>query len=109
MTVAKFLGEGEVTANGKTWRLRFDMGTLAELEEMFPGRRAADILQEIDGDKPSMSVMRKLCRAMMLRHHKDATLDDAADLLSEAAETVMAIVIAANPEAEDAGGNVQAA
>lgn len=95
--MSRFLGEGTVQANGQAYRLRFDMSTLAEVEER-TGRNPVEILAEMDGAAPSIATLRRLCHAMLLRHHPEASLETAGDILSEDMEGFMAIVQAALPQ-----------
>lgn len=100
----RFLGEGEVAAGGKTYRLRFDMNVLADLEER-TGRNPVELLGELDSKNPSPSTLRQVCHAMLQRHHPDAGLDVAGDILSEAMDRFLAVLMAAVPGGEAARGN----
>lgn len=104
--VNHFKGEGEVKVDGKIWRLRFDFNVLADLETS--GRRAGDVLAEIDGVMPSIGTLRMVCHLMLRRHHPDATLEDAGDILSEDAGAVMAVIRAANPEVSEGNAGAKA-
>lgn len=94
--MAKFLGEGDVTAGGKTWHLRFDMNVLADLEDR-TGKNAVETLAELDGANPSMKTLRLVCHTMLSRHHPEAGVEVAGDILSEDMETFMSVLAAAMP------------
>lgn len=103
--MAKFLGEGSVTAAGQEWHLRFDMNVLADLEETTKTKAVA-LLAELDGGDPSMKVLRQVCHAMLHRHHPEAPVTVAGDILSEDMDGFMAILSAAMPaEGEMKPGN----
>lgn len=102
--MSRFLGEGEVTAGGQTWRLRLDMNVLADLEER-TGRNPVELLAEMDKGNPSPSTLRKLCHAMLHRHHPEAGPEIAGDILSENTAQFLAVVMAAVPEAKGRRGN----
>ena len=94
--MARLLGEGEVKAGGETWRLRFDMNVLADLEEQ-TGLNPVQIMTALQGDGGSVKLLRTVCHAMLKRHHPDATIEVAGDILSEAMDQLMAIIGAAMP------------
>lgn len=95
--MSRFLGEGTVEAAGQTFRLRFDMNVLAEVEEK-TGRNPVEVMEEMDGAAPSIRTLRDLCHAMLMRHHPEADVRTAGDILSEDMDGFMAIVQAALPE-----------
>lgn len=98
--MSRFLGEGRVVAGGETYLLRFDMNVLAEIEEE-TGRSSVEVLAEMDGGSPSIKTLRMMCRAMLMRHHPDATVQTAGDILSEDMDGFMKIVQAAMPADKD--------
>jgi hypothetical protein len=101
----RFLGEGTVSANGKAYNLRFDMNVLADLEGRFPGRTAMQVLADLDGESPAIATVRQVCHAMLQRHHPDATIEDAGDILSEDMDALMGVVQSAMPQQDGGRGN----
>lgn len=107
--MAKFLGEGTVTAGGVEWHLRFDMNVLADLEERL-GENPVAVLSALDGDNPSIKTLRVVCHAMLKRHHREAGMEVAGDILSEDMEGFMSIITASMPtDGGGALGNARAA
>jgi hypothetical protein len=51
-------------------------------------------LEDKDG---SVLLIRKVCHAMLKRHHPEASLDVAGDILAEDMEALMAVIAAAMP------------
>jgi hypothetical protein len=107
--MAKMLGEGSATAGGKDWKLRFDMNTLADLEEM-TGKPAQQVLKDMEDQNGKPMLARRLvCHAMLLHHHPEATIRDAGTILSEDTAAFAAVLKAALPDADvRAVGNVKA-
>lgn len=101
--MAKLLGEGDCTAGGQTWHLRFDMNVLADLQEK-TGLNPVAIMGGLQADGGDIALIRKVCHAMLKRYHPEATIDVAGDILSEDMESLMAIIMASVPEAAVAGG-----
>jgi hypothetical protein len=91
----RFLGEGQVVAGGVTYRLRFDMNVLADLEER-TGKNSVDVMKALDGGG-SVKALREICHAMMMLHHPEATLLEAGNVISENLQAVMQIITSAMP------------
>ena len=100
--MARLLGDGEAKAGGETWRLRFDMNVLADLEET-TGMNPVTIMSGLQDKGGSVKLLRTVCHAMLKRHHPDASIQVAGDILSEDLDSLMAIISAAMP-AEGSGG-----
>ena len=106
--VNHFKGEGEVKADGKTWTLRFDMNVLANLERQ-TGKRAMQFLEDMDNGEAPIDTRRMICHAMLRKHHPEATIDDAGEILSEDMDGFMAVLQAALPDRrQDQPGNAEA-
>ena len=102
MIVARLLGEGEATAGGEVFRLRFDMNVLADLKDR-TGLNPVQIMTGLQGEGGDVSLLRVVCHAMLKRHHPTAAIEVAGDILSEDMDSLMAIISAALP-AQDQGG-----
>lgn len=96
----RFLGEGDVSANGKTYRLRFDMNVLADLQDQL-GKNPVAIMEQLQADGGDLALLRRVCRAMLQRHHPEADMVLAGDILSEGMDEVMAVIASSMPD--DAG------
>jgi hypothetical protein len=106
--MARILGEGEVTAGGETFRLRFDMNVLADLQET-TGKTPVEIMSGLQDNSGSVVLLRTVCHAMLKRHHPEAPIEVAGDILSENMESLMAIISAAMPaQAQGDPGNAGA-
>lgn len=103
--MARLLGEGEVQAGGETYRLRFDMNVLADLQES-TGKNPVKIMAALQDDGGSVALLRTVCHAMLKRHHPGVGVEIAGDILSEDMESLMKIISAAMPpEAQGGPGN----
>ena len=98
----RFLGEVKVTAADRTWTLRIDFNAMCAFEDM-TGKDALQVFEGIDTGAVGVKDMRAIMHACMLRHHPDATAQDAGDVLSEAPEVLTRLVQAAMPSAAEAG------
>lgn len=96
---------GEATARTEAgeFRLVIDMNAIAGFEEatdtswsLFEGRAQAGTSR--------ISDLRHLCHQALLRHHPDATLADAGDILSEDIEAFNSAMEAAFPAPEESDG-----
>lgn len=96
--MARVRGEGHVVVDGVTWRLRFDMNVLAELQEK-TGQPIEVVLAELDKGPSAIATLRKVCHEMLLHDQPQATIRDAGAVLSEDLEGVMAVISAAMPQA----------
>lgn len=94
--MSRLRGEGTVTAEGQTYRLRFDMNVLADLQER-TGKNASAIMEELQADGGSIQMLRVVCHEMLQRHHPGASIGIAGDILSEDVAGVMAVIQAAMP------------
>jgi hypothetical protein len=95
--MARILGEGAVKVGDVTWRLRFDMNVLADLQEV-TGKPIEAVLAELQGGIDAVTTLRVVCHQMLLHHQPEATIRDAGGVLSEDMEAVMAIIVAAMPQ-----------
>lgn len=101
--MARMLGEGAVEAAGKSWRLRFDMNVLADLQER-TGKTPVQVMSELQGEGGSVLMLRTVCHAMLKRHHPEAAIEVAGDILSENLDDLMKIIQAAMPDPTAAAG-----
>lgn len=97
-----FLGEATTVLDGKTYTLRWDMNAIAEFETE-TGADVMGFLADLDANKVSFANLRVLARAMLLRHHPEATLQLAGDILSVDPAVVTRVMALASPKAADAG------
>jgi hypothetical protein len=103
--MARMLGEGSVKAAGQVYTLRFDMNVLADLEEE-TGLKPVKLMTSLQDEGGSVMLIRKVCHAMLKRHHPLATIDVAGDILAEDMEGLMAVITAAMPpQAKGQPGN----
>ena len=96
----RFKGEASVTIDGKVWTLRMDFNAMCAFEEA-TGKAAMATLEGFEGGDYTMSDLRAIVHAMLLRHHPDATPQDAGDILSEDSEVLMRVLSHAMPDAGD--------
>jgi hypothetical protein len=101
-----FLGEATARVDGKVYTLRLDFNAMCDFEER-TGRDAIGVLADFEfGGKTRISDLRALVHAMLLRHHPDATLALAGDILSQDSTALMEAVKAATPKVpEGPAGN----
>lgn len=97
----RFLGEVDVTVDGKAYRLRFDFNAMCEFEDR-TGKDAMTAVEAVETGQLGIRDLRVLALVCMLRHHPDATLQEAGDLMSNDIDAVMKVLLAAAPEAGDA-------
>jgi len=91
-----FLGEVTARATGKTYTLRCDFNAMCDFEEA-TGKQAMATIEAFEREGVSTADMRAMMWAFMRRHHPDATLQDAGDLLSENVGALMQVIVAAMP------------
>jgi hypothetical protein len=99
----RFLGEASTVADGKTWTLRLDFNAMAAFEEK-TGKNAMSVLEGFEKGQLAFSDIRQLAWAMLLRHHPDATLDDAGDVLSVDVDVIQRVLAASMPEPDAGNG-----
>lgn len=104
----RFLGEATAKVDGKEWTLRCDFNAMAEFEDA-TGKDAMDAFQAAEEGDVSLKDLRHLVLACLLRHHPDATLCDAGDVLSYDVGVVQRLIAAAMPTEGEAAelGNGQ--
>lgn len=96
----RFKGETTVEVAGKVWRLVLDFNALCHFEGA-SGKNAMEVMQAFEGGKHSSTDLRHLMCAMLARHHPEATVEDAGDLLSEGLDVVGQALAAAMPAPGD--------
>lgn len=94
------LSDFTVTVEGALYRLRMDFNALISFEES-TGQKAFDAIEAMAGGKVDPRQLRELVRAMLQRHHPDATPILAGDILSADMVGVMQGINAAMPRPED--------
>ncbi|WP_353472325.1 hypothetical protein PVT71_13615 [Salipiger sp. H15] len=102
----RFLGEVDVTVDGKAYKLRFDFNAMCEFED-HSGKDAMQAFEAVEAGKIGIRDLRLLTLACMLRHHPEATLQEAGDLISHDLSAVMKVMRAAAPAAGDGPGTDQ--
>ena len=104
----RFLGEATVVADGRTFTLRCDFNAMCEFEDQ-TGENALSVFQEFETGKVSSTHMRAMMWAFMQHHHPDATLKDAGELLSANVDSLLEVIEASSPQADEAAelGNVR--
>ncbi|MCD9148991.1 GTA-gp10 family protein [Pseudophaeobacter flagellatus] len=105
----RFMGETTAQADGNNWTLRCDFNAMAAFEEA-TGKDAMTAFEAAEQGDVSVLDLRHLVRACLLRHHPDATLCDAGDVLSHDIGVVERLIAASMPTAGEAAelGNGQA-
>lgn len=95
----RFRGEVSISVEGRSFTLRMDFNAMAEFEDA-TGRAALDVFQEAEKGTARMSTIRAIVFAALTRHHPDATVQDAGDILSEDPGVVQRLMAAAAPDGE---------
>jgi len=98
----RFKGEATVQANGSTYTLRCDFNAMCSFEEE-TGEDALEIFEKFETGDVKLKFMRAMMWAFMQKHHPESTLEEAGDLLSEDAESLMKVIQASSPTADEAG------
>jgi hypothetical protein len=106
----RFMGETTAQIDGQTWTLRCDFNAMAAFEEA-TGKDAMTAFEAAEQGNVSVLDLRQLVRACLLRHHPDATLCDAGDVLSHDLGVVQRLIEGAMPTEGEAAelGNGQGA
>jgi len=97
----RFMGEATVQANGSTYTLRCDFNAMCSFEDQ-TGEDALAVFAQFETGKVSVKHMRAMMWAFMQKHHPEATLDIAGDLLSENVDSLMEVIKASSPTADEA-------
>lgn len=96
-------GEGSLLVDGCQWTLCLDFNALCCLEDAL-GKSAMEFFSDFEGGRfPSMRELRQLCYVMLQRHHPDATLEDAGDIMSSDTAGVLRIMNSALPDEPEGG------
>lgn len=100
----RLIGEISTKFEGQKYTLRLDYNAIAEFEDM-SGKKAFDVFKDFEAGSPAFRDLRLLIQAALLRHHPDATLILAGDIVSNDGDLVTKLLQAAfpSPEAETAG------
>jgi len=98
----KFLGEVTAECDGKTFTLRCDFNAMCWFEEA-TGENALKVFEDFEGGGISASMMRKMMLAFLQRHHPDATIEDAGDIMSVDVDSLARLMQAATPTPEENG------
>lgn len=93
------VAEETVTVGDQEYTIRADMNALAEFEEK-TGRNAMEALQEFQDDEISVVSLRNLVWCLLQRHHPNATLAEAGDVLSHDMAALGRVFEKAFPEPE---------
>jgi hypothetical protein len=97
-------GEGEVKlADGRTLKLAFNANAWIEAEDALGGKPMPDIVAELQSGRASMKTQRALMWAGLRKHHPEISLEDAGELLIEAAEEMSKALAGGSPQAQEGG------
>lgn len=91
-----FLGDIQVEFEGQPYRLVLGLNAYAEYEAA-TGIHYQALVEAVEKGMVSAQGARHLIRACLHRHHKDATLEFAGDLLSEFPDLIIRLYKAAAP------------
>lgn len=91
--MAKVIAEGTARAGGSTWRLCIDSDFMPTLQKL-TGRKPKQILRAMMAPAGDLALMRKVCLAMLKRHHPDAGIEVAGDIMAEDLPVVGAVIMA---------------
>lgn len=99
-----FKGEALVRVEGGEFTLAMTLGACASIEGHFDNRPLNEILSELDGDNPRLSVLLVVVWAGLKKHH-NLTIDEVGDIVSMADATIWSqgLIVAlgrAQPEAQ---------
>lgn len=94
-----FKGEATAQVDGKTFTLRLDFNAMCAFEEA-TGRDAMEVLEGLERGKYRATDLRALVWSMLHRHHPEATVADAGDILSSDLQALMRVIEAARPQVE---------
>lgn len=89
-------GDVRVEANGKVWTLRMDFNALCAFEDM-TGENAMETLQVFESGKIGLRRLRELILCGLQRHHPEASLLDAGDILTAIPDALARSIGAALP------------
>ncbi|VCU61275.1 hypothetical protein EPIB2_352 [Tritonibacter mobilis] len=106
MMANSFLGETEVSADGKIWKLRCDFNAMIAFQEA-TGMDALDAFEGVEEDNVDFVILRHIMHAFLQHHHEDASLKDAGSVLSADLDAVSRVIASASPELDegDTAGN----
>lgn len=97
---------GDVTlrARGKDWRLRLDMNAMCHFEAQ-TGQPPFPWLNLFErGEVVSALQLRAMVLAMLQRHHPEAGLHDAGELIDAVPDVLLRVIAAALPRRDDLPG-----
>jgi hypothetical protein len=93
-------GEAEIElGDGRKITLCYNANAWIEAEEVL-GKPTPDIIDELQGGRASMKTQRALMWAGLRKHHSEITLDDAGEMLIDAAEAMSRALNGGLPEPE---------
>lgn len=104
----RFLGEATVKMDGEEYTLRCDFNAMCFFEDA-TGKDALATFEAYEGGNVSTRDMRHMMHAFLAKHHPDASLDLAGDILSSDLDALARVVQAASPEPTGEEGNAEAA
>jgi len=92
----QFLGEVTVQGGDKTYTLRCDFNAMAEFETA-TGKEAMTAFARVETGKVSVLDMRAMMWSFMRRHHPEASIEEAGDLLSNNINALRDVIQATMP------------
>ena len=103
----RFLGEADVTVDGKSYKLRFDFNTMCEFTDR-TGKDALKAMAEAEEGDLDLRDMRVLMQCCLLHHCPDITLQEAGNVLSHDFDALLRVMRAAMPENGELGARPDA-
>ena len=79
--VTSLRATAQAQIDGAGYTLQLDFNAMCDLEAV-TGRNGFDLLDEFEGGKSGMTVLRAVFWAMLQTHHRGLSLEDAGNLLS---------------------------
>lgn len=95
--------KGEATAtleDGRTIRLAFNTGAWIAAEEVL-GKTTPEIIKELQSGNASLRTQRALFYGGLRKHHPEIEIEEAGDILMEAAEAMAAGLNGGMPQGEE--------
>lgn len=94
-------GESEVALeDGRKLKMVFNANAWIETEEVL-GRPTPEIIDELQSGRASLKTQRAVIYGGLQKHHPEITLEEAGDILVEAAQAMAAGLAGGMPQAEE--------
>ncbi|MCJ8139515.1 hypothetical protein [Falsirhodobacter halotolerans] len=99
----RFLGEVTVELDGETYTLRMDMNAMILFEDM-TGKDPFKAFEMAEEGNADMRLLRSIGHAMLMKHHPDATIELAGEIISSDINAIGRALQAASPEVGTGSG-----